>query len=492
MDFAVSQLPGWHTTIFPPYFVAGAIFSGLRDGDDADGDLPQGLRPRAHHHAAALRLHGEDHAGHRARWSATPTRMEFFIAWYSGNPYELFAFINRAFGPYAWAYWTMVTLQRARRRSSSGSRRRAPASRSCSWCRSSINIGMWFERFVIIVTSLHRDFLPSSWGYFRPTIWDVACLLGSFGLFFTMFCLFVRFLPMVATAEVKTVLPQADPHRTRRDRAGGASPERVDGSALIGLPFVNRLPERASATACSPSSRPRPMLYRACEGVRDAGYTSWDAHTPVPGARPRTRDGPQALAPAVDRARLALRRRRGRLRACRSGSTPVAYPLGDQRQAVLQLAGLRPGHVRARRCSAARSARSSACSALNQLPDAPPPALRVERLRARDATTASSSRSSRGTRSSTRRATRGAAASAPARPASSWLAGVRRTSDAAPRAADARRARPRIPAGPLLDSPARDRRAAWPSLGGVLVCASSGGRAASSSASPGSSPSSSS
>jgi len=75
-----------------------------------------------------------------------------------------------------------------------------------------INIGMWFERFVIIVTSLHRDFLPSSWGYFTPTIWDVSCLVGSFGLFFTMFCLFVRFLPMVATAEVKTVLPQADPH----------------------------------------------------------------------------------------------------------------------------------------------------------------------------------------------------------------------------------------------------------------------------------------
>ena len=75
-----------------------------------------------------------------------------------------------------------------------------------------INIGMWFERFVIIVSSLHRDFLPSAWGYFSPTIWDVSCLLGSFGLFFTMFCLFVRFLPMVATSEVKTVLPQADPH----------------------------------------------------------------------------------------------------------------------------------------------------------------------------------------------------------------------------------------------------------------------------------------
>jgi molybdopterin-containing oxidoreductase family membrane subunit len=75
-----------------------------------------------------------------------------------------------------------------------------------------INIGMWFERFVIITTSLHRDFLPSAWGYFSPTFWDIACLLGSFGLFFTMFCLFVRFVPMVATAEVKTVLPQAHPH----------------------------------------------------------------------------------------------------------------------------------------------------------------------------------------------------------------------------------------------------------------------------------------
>jgi molybdopterin-containing oxidoreductase family membrane subunit len=75
-----------------------------------------------------------------------------------------------------------------------------------------VNIGMWFERFVIIVTSLHRGFLPSTWGYFRPTIWDISCLLGSFGLFFTMFCLFVRFVPMVAAAEVKAVLPQADPH----------------------------------------------------------------------------------------------------------------------------------------------------------------------------------------------------------------------------------------------------------------------------------------
>jgi molybdopterin-containing oxidoreductase family membrane subunit len=136
---------------------------------------------------------------------------EFFTAWYSGNPYEMFTFLNRASGPYAWAYWTMVSCN--------------VISPQIFWFKRArtsipilfvlsivINIGMWFERFVIIVTSLHRDYLPSAWDYFTPTIWDISCLLGSFGLFFTMFCLFVRFLPMVATAEVKTVLPQANPH----------------------------------------------------------------------------------------------------------------------------------------------------------------------------------------------------------------------------------------------------------------------------------------
>jgi molybdopterin-containing oxidoreductase family membrane subunit len=90
---------------------------------------------------------------------------------------------------------------------------------------------MWFERFVIIVTSLHRDFLPSAWGYFTPTIWDISCLVGSFGLFFTMFCLFVRFLPMVATSEVKTVLPQANPHGhgAEREVRGHRSPVQAHG-----------------------------------------------------------------------------------------------------------------------------------------------------------------------------------------------------------------------------------------------------------------------
>jgi len=136
--------------------------------------------------------------------------MEFFIAWYSGNEYERFAFVNRAFGPYAWAYWIMITCN--------------VISPQLFWfkkCRTTIsilftlsivvNIGMWFERFVIVMT-LSRDYLPSSWDYYSPTIYDIGIFVGSFGLFFTLFLLFLRFLPMVAMAEVKSVLPQANPH----------------------------------------------------------------------------------------------------------------------------------------------------------------------------------------------------------------------------------------------------------------------------------------
>ena len=210
MDFAVSLLPGWHTTVFPPYFVAGAIFSGfamvltLMVICRTAFGLEHIITLRHFDFMAKIMLVTGTMVGY-----AYAT--EFFTAWYSGNPYELFTFLNRALGPYAWAYWTMVACN--------------VISPQVFWFKKArtsipilfvlsivINIGMWFERFVIIVTSLHRDFLPSAWDYFSPTFWDVACLLGSFGLFFTMFCLFVRFVPMVATAEVKTVLPQADPH----------------------------------------------------------------------------------------------------------------------------------------------------------------------------------------------------------------------------------------------------------------------------------------
>ncbi len=211
-DFAVSQLPGWHTTIFPPYFVAGAIFSGFA--------MVLTLLIIAREIYGLKHIVTMRHLENMNKFIlATGTMvgyayaMEFFIAWYSGNNYETFAFINRAFGPYAWAYWIMVSCN--------------VLSPQLFWVkkfRTSIpvmfvisifvNIGMWFERFVITVTSLHRDFLPSSWGYYTPTWVDVATFVGSFGLFFTLFLLFLKFLPMIAISEVKGVMPQADPHHS--------------------------------------------------------------------------------------------------------------------------------------------------------------------------------------------------------------------------------------------------------------------------------------
>ncbi|MCA9242901.1 MAG: polysulfide reductase NrfD [Phycisphaerales bacterium] len=206
-DFAIAQLPGWHTTIFPPYFVAGAIFSGF--GMVVTLAVPArqwcGLK-----HIITLRHLENMNKVILATGSMVgyAYAMEFFIAWYSGNSYEQFAFINRAMGPYAWAYWTMVSCNvispqlfwfKAIRTS-------VPAMFIVSIF---VNIGMWFERFVIVITSLTQDFLPSSWDYYTPTAFDWLTLLGSFGLFFTLFLLFCRFLPMVAIAEVKAIMPGA-------------------------------------------------------------------------------------------------------------------------------------------------------------------------------------------------------------------------------------------------------------------------------------------
>ena len=210
MDFATSQLPGWHTTIFPPYFVAGAIFSGFAMVltlmvimRKAFG-LEQIITMKHFDYMAKIMLLTGTMVGYAYS-------LEFFIAWFSGSAYELFTFKNRALGPYAWAYWTMVTCNVILPQLFWFKKVRS----SLVWLFALsifVNVGMWFERFVIIVTSLHRDFLPSSWFYFTPTFFDISTMIGSFGLFFTLFCLFVRFLPIVATAEVKTVLPQAIAH----------------------------------------------------------------------------------------------------------------------------------------------------------------------------------------------------------------------------------------------------------------------------------------
>jgi Ni/Fe-hydrogenase subunit HybB-like protein len=209
-DFAVSQLPGWHTTIFPPYFVAGAIFSGF--GMVLTLMIPLrtwfGLK-----HIIQIK-HLENMAkiilltGCIVGYAYS---MEFFIAWYSGNPLETFVFINRAFGPYWWAYWIMVSCNVITPQFIWFKRiRRSPI--ALFILSIFVNIGMWFERFVIVVSSLANDFLPSSWDYFTPTFWDFATLIGSFGLFFTLFCLFARYLPAIAMAEAKGVMAIASPH----------------------------------------------------------------------------------------------------------------------------------------------------------------------------------------------------------------------------------------------------------------------------------------
>jgi Ni/Fe-hydrogenase subunit HybB-like protein len=209
-DFAVSQNPGWHATIFPPYFVAGAIFSGFA----MVINLLIIARKVFNLHDIVTIAHFEVMAkiilltGSLVGYAYA---MEFFIAWYSANPYEKFVFINRATGPYAWAYWSMITCNVIIPQLFWVKKIRTHIVWLFIICIF-VNIGMWFERFVIIVTSLHRSFLPSTWSYFHPTLTDIATFLGSWGLFITMFCLFVRFLPIVSIAEVKTVLPDAEVH----------------------------------------------------------------------------------------------------------------------------------------------------------------------------------------------------------------------------------------------------------------------------------------
>ena len=209
-DFAMSLIPGWHTTIFPPYFVAGAIFSGF--GMVLTLMLP--LRAVYKMHDLITQYHIDCMCkitlatGSMVGYAYA---MEFFIAWYGANPYEGFAFVNRAFGPYAWAYWIMISCNVISPQLFWFKKVRENA--ALVWIISIfVNIGMWFERFVITVTSLARDFLPSSWGYYSPTIVDIMTYVGTFGIFSVLFLLFLRFLPLIAMAEVKAITPQADPH----------------------------------------------------------------------------------------------------------------------------------------------------------------------------------------------------------------------------------------------------------------------------------------
>ena len=227
-DFATSVLPGWHTTIFPPYFVAGAVFSGFA--------LVLTLLLVARTVFQMQDIVTMKHLELMNKFMlATGTlvgyayAMEFFIAWYSGNPYEWHVFrFNRLaidtdaegnivmMGSYWWAYWAMIICNVLVPQTFwfKSLRTNIPWMFAASIL---INIGMWFERFVIIATSLHRDYLPSSWGYFSPTIVDILLYAGTIGFFMTLFLLFIRWIPMIAIAEVKGILPHADPHHGTKD-----------------------------------------------------------------------------------------------------------------------------------------------------------------------------------------------------------------------------------------------------------------------------------
>ncbi len=208
-DFAVSILPGWHSTIFPPYFVAGAVFSGFAMVQNV---LIFVRKIFNYEHIITLDTLEKMNKIMLVTGSMVGYAyiMEFFIAWYSGLPTETFTFINRAFGPYMWAYWIMFScnvifpqLFWIRK-----IRRNIPIMFVIAVL---VNVGMWFERFVIVITSLSRDFLPSSWAYYKPTLVDIGILLGSFGFFFTWILLFTKALPVVSISEVKASVDGSQP-----------------------------------------------------------------------------------------------------------------------------------------------------------------------------------------------------------------------------------------------------------------------------------------
>jgi molybdopterin-containing oxidoreductase family membrane subunit len=208
LDFAVAIVPGWHSTIFPPYFVAGAIFSGfamvltLTIPIRALYDLEDFITMRHLDNMAKVMLA-------TGLIVAYGYLMETFMAWYSANTYEQFMATNRYFGPYAWAFWSTLTcnvfvpqflwFKRVRFN--------VPLLFVIALL---VNVGMWLERFVIVIGSLHRDFLPSSWGMYSPTVWDWATFIGTIGLFVALIFLFIRFLPMISIFEVRELLPKVE------------------------------------------------------------------------------------------------------------------------------------------------------------------------------------------------------------------------------------------------------------------------------------------
>jgi Ni/Fe-hydrogenase subunit HybB-like protein len=204
-DFAISILPGWHTTIFPPYFVAGAIYSGFAMV------LSLAIPVRRWYHLEDLitMRHIECMAKLMlgTGWIvAYGYAMEAFMAWYSGNIYERFMYWNRAWGgPYFWTFWLLI-LCNILVPQALWSRKVRLSTRAVFLIALVVNVGMWLERFVIVVTSLHRDFLPSAWGLYIPTVWDWSTYIGTIGFFLALMFLFIRFIPAISMFEEREVV----------------------------------------------------------------------------------------------------------------------------------------------------------------------------------------------------------------------------------------------------------------------------------------------
>ena len=267
-DFTIAIVPGWHSTFFPPYFVAGAIYSGfamvlalaipLRSAYDLKGLITDKHLDNAAKVMLATGL-----------IVAYAYIMETFTAWYSGNVYEQQAFWNRMTGPYAGYYWFLLTCNIVAPQALWFKSIRAKPVLLFVWSII-VLIGMWLERFVIIVSSLAQDYLPSSWGIFHATRWDWATYVGTSGLFLFLFFLFMRLLPMISIFEVRTLLPQAKVETRRRmsssymhqpvygvmaefdnaDGAGDVRPMRRASRATASWTRIRRFPSRNCTTLC--------------------------------------------------------------------------------------------------------------------------------------------------------------------------------------------------------------------------------------------------
>jgi Ni/Fe-hydrogenase subunit HybB-like protein len=274
LDFAASVLPGWHTTVFPPYFVAGAIFSGfamvltLLIPLRKIYRLEDFITPRHLDNMAKIMLA-------TGLFVAYGYMSEAFTAWYSGSPYERFWLFNRSFGPYGLLFWVLMLCNII-----------IPQALWSGQVRTNslllfiisiiINIGMWLERYVIIVVSLHRDFLPSSWGLYAGTIWDWATLLGTIGLFLTLIFLFIRVLPMVSIFEMRHLLTETKRHAALASR----EPPQPAGAVTAELAAATGTPTPLFGLIAEFDDPD--LLLKQVRRAYQAGYRHLAAYSPFP------------------------------------------------------------------------------------------------------------------------------------------------------------------------------------------------------------------